>query len=540
MNKSMTLAEMANNANYAAMDYAQLVEINLAFLLALGKIKPLISSRRQEEMEMITCDYVKKMKGYCATREEILNNLFKEAEVIKDTPVYTSEDEDVQLTTPSTSEKRDDRNEAPLSLPKASSSVTEGLEADISQGDNISRNGSVSGCVLKPIDSGEKEMSIYDNAIADALTRPVNDSIDTTKPYFIDYSYDIDENEHIHYHSSFGHNLAPDKIQEFKAVGPKYVKNFMKCELIESTDDRLVARTNSNCIVRLYHTPTNNGEEFPVETTATPCLSAEEKKKKARRRATMKEAIEKVRRDVLEDAETKAPFLYKCALQHGRGFLMINRRLPKEYMDEEALVKMKNELDIYTQCYYEYAEVMLTKEAVAVMRDDNIEVVFFNMPVENNEEGRVETRVKKTKKDSIKTPRVDPRSKSITLFSEVTKELKTWPSFRACEKELYGEKGGRGMVSQLFDPKKGLKRLKGGWVLPKEEEKTPVNEKAHKRAVIQMKKDKEGNLWTVNTFNSITEASQVTGISHSGISKVCSGTYQSTGGFVWKYAEGAA
>ena len=62
MNKSMTLAEMANNANYAAMDYAQLVEINLAFLLALGKIKPLISSRRQEEMEMITCDYVKKMK----------------------------------------------------------------------------------------------------------------------------------------------------------------------------------------------------------------------------------------------------------------------------------------------------------------------------------------------------------------------------------------------------------------------------------------------------------------------------------------------
>lgn len=161
-------------------------------------------------------------------------------------------------------------------------------------------------------------------------------------------------------------------------------------------------------------------------------------------------------------------------------------------------------------------------------------------PIVSKEEEKVETKVKKTKKHSIKTPKVDPRSKSITLFNEDTKELKTWPSYRSCEKELYGEDGGHGMVSQLFDPKKGLKRLKGGWILPKEEEKTPEKEKAHKRAVIQMKKDKRGRLRAVNTFNSITEASQVTGISHSGISKVCSGTYQSTGGFVWKYAEGAA
>ncbi|MBQ4196247.1 MAG: hypothetical protein II659_00165 [Bacteroidales bacterium] len=161
-------------------------------------------------------------------------------------------------------------------------------------------------------------------------------------------------------------------------------------------------------------------------------------------------------------------------------------------------------------------------------------------PIVSKEEEKVETKVKKTKKHSIKTPKVDPRSKSITLFNEDTKELKTWPSYRSCEKELYGEDGGHGMVSQLFDPKKGLKRLKGGWILPKEEEKTPEKEKAHKRAVIQLKKDKRGHLRAVNTFNSITEASQVTGISHSGISKVCSGTYQSTGGFVWKYAEGAA
>lgn len=161
-------------------------------------------------------------------------------------------------------------------------------------------------------------------------------------------------------------------------------------------------------------------------------------------------------------------------------------------------------------------------------------------PIVSKEEEKVETKVKKTKKHSIKTPKADPRSKSITLFNEVTKELKTWPSYRSCEKELYGKDGGHGMVSQLFDPKKGLKRLKGGWILPKEEEKTPEKEKAHKRAVIQMKKDKRGRLRAVNTFNSITEASQVTGISHSGICKSCCGRYKGSGGYVWQYAEGAA
>lgn len=173
--------------------------------------------------------------------------------------------------------------------------------------------------------------------------------------------------------------------------------------------------------------------------------------------------------------------------------------------------------------------------------DDEKEVVVdAPAPVVIKEEKRVETKVRKTRKHSIKTSKVDPRSKSITLFNEVTKVLKTWPSYRACEKELYGEDGGHGMVSQLFDPKKGLKRLKGGWVLPKEEEKTLEKEKAHKRAVIQMKKDKRGHLHKVNTFDSITEASKATGFSHSGICKSCCGTYKGSGGYVWKYAEGEA
>ncbi len=144
--------------------------------------------------------------------------------------------------------------------------------------------------------------------------------------------------------------------------------------------------------------------------------------------------------------------------------------------------------------------------------------------------------VKKEKKTSIKEPKMDPRSKSITLVNVNTGEVKTWPSYRACEKDLYGDKGGHGCVSQLLDPKKGLKNLRGGWTLPKEEVKTPIKGLKHprKRAIVQMKKGKNGDLKIVNTFSSITEAAKATGLSHSGISKVISGTYQSTGGYKWE------
>lgn len=151
--------------------------------------------------------------------------------------------------------------------------------------------------------------------------------------------------------------------------------------------------------------------------------------------------------------------------------------------------------------------------------------------------------------------------KSITLVCEKTGEVKTWPSYRACEKELYGDpKKGHGTVSQLLNPKKGLKHLPGGWALPKEEKvvKAPAKKSAAiketkkvktlvkaqksstKRPVCQMRMDKKGNLKVVKIFPSITEASRATGINHTSISKSVTGTYQSAGGYIWKSAEAAA
>lgn len=177
---------------------------------------------------------------------------------------------------------------------------------------------------------------------------------------------------------------------------------------------------------------------------------------------------------------------------------------------------------------------------------------LIKTPVVGKAEKKVATSVVKPttikeakKKTSIKTSKStkrDPRSKSITLVNEKTGAVKTWHSYRACEKELYGDpKKGHGTVCQLLDPKKGLKHLPGGWALPKADSPSVKAPKlSTKRSVIQLKKDKRGRLKVVNTFSSITEASKATGIPHCGISKVLSGTYQSTGGYVWKAGESVA
>lgn len=168
------------------------------------------------------------------------------------------------------------------------------------------------------------------------------------------------------------------------------------------------------------------------------------------------------------------------------------------------------------------------------------------------------------KSSASKTSKGIHTPKSITLVCEKTGEVKTWPSYRACEKELYGDpKKGHGTVCQLLNPKKGLKHLPGGWALPKEEKvvKAPAKKAAAtketknkvvkktlvkaqrsstKRPVCQMRLDKKGNLKVVKTFPSITEAANATGINHTSISKSVSGTYQSAGGYIWKSAETAA
>ena len=179
------------------------------------------------------------------------------------------------------------------------------------------------------------------------------------------------------------------------------------------------------------------------------------------------------------------------------------------------------------------------QKAVETLVKTEVEDAVESKEEEKKESAKVETKAEKkvkTKKSATKVAKLDPRCKSIILIKDGVK--KEWASFRDCEKELGA---GHGTVSQYLSGK--LKSVKG-WVLNKEEEKTAVVSKKRKRTkskgVIQMKKDENGHLVVVSTYSSLAEAAKATGVSHSGISKTCSGTYQSAGGYVWKVAEAAA
>ena len=133
---------------------------------------------------------------------------------------------------------------------------------------------------------------------------------------------------------------------------------------------------------------------------------------------------------------------------------------------------------------------------------------------------------------SIKTKKMDPRCKSVTLVKDGVK--KTWASYRECEIEL-GVK--HGTISQVVSREMNSAK---GWVLY-EEEVTPVESKkrSKSKAIRQCGLDKDGHE-VDKVWSSLSEASKATGIPYSSISKAVSGTYQSAGGYRWMVAESAA
>lgn len=85
MQYNTELAEMADTADYAAMNYGELLKTKLAFNMAVGlQINPLLEEKRLEEMAKITHIYITTMSAYNATRSEILGCL--EAEGMKEEP----------------------------------------------------------------------------------------------------------------------------------------------------------------------------------------------------------------------------------------------------------------------------------------------------------------------------------------------------------------------------------------------------------------------------------------------------------------------
>lgn len=478
MNSTMTLAEMANSTNYATMNYAQLTELNFAFNWAIGQIKTLIPIKRREEMEVVTKTYVTVMNGYCATKEEILDCILKEEDDRKDDSVCSMDSEDVddQVAAVVSQEEKMDNGGTLPALPEASQPSTAESEAVSSQDDNAEKPQQD-----ETVLSETKEQTIIEQAVKDAMARPVKDEIDGNKAYFVDHYYEVSENGVLTHEWSNGHNLETKELEAFKSAGEKYAKYFMN-RVVETNDDYLVYyRKDTSIVVRIYHHAVESNDRVePVKSSSSKGVSEKDLKMREKKRAIMKKAIEKAKKDALEEEDASTPFLYKCGLEHGKGFLMINRRLPKEYKDVATLVEMKKAVEVHAKYYFVKAEVMSNEDGIAVMRGDMIDVIFFNIPInkdaheipiksELNGKGKkkeVEKKSgvksetnKKTRDTSIKTSKKGPRS--IAIIGTKDGETKKWNSFKECEVDLGA---GHGTVSQFFSGK--MKSVKG-WILEK-------------------------------------------------------------------------
>lgn len=482
MNNTMTLAEMANSTNYATMNYAQLTELNFAFNWAIGQIKSFLPIKRREEMETVTKTYVTVMNGYCATQEEIIDCILKEKESLKDEPVINMSSNDVddqESDVVISDEKKDDDGDLPA-LPDATLSSTEESETESS----LAENNSADSQNDKTVPQEDKNQTIIEQAIEDAMARPVKDEIDINKAYFVDFSYEITQEGKLVRNSSFGHNLDSKDLEEFKSAGKKYVEYFLKGDVVKVTDNYLVYKRDESLIVRIFQAPIENGGEAdPIESSSSDLISDEKAKKmKAKKHTTMKKAIEKAKKDALEEEDANTPFLYKCGLQFGKGFMTINRRLPKEYNDAATIIEMKKIAETYAKYYFVNAEVMSNQDGIAVMRGKMIDVIFFNIPIKNND---IDTPIKSTLKEKgeksvkkvvkgktkvksesnakkcvvSKTSKKDPRCIAITGTKDG--ETRTWNSFRECEKELGVSPG---TASQVVSGK--MKTAKG-WILEK-------------------------------------------------------------------------
>lgn len=151
----------------------------------------------------------------------------------------------------------------------------------------------------------------------------------------------------------------------------------------------------------------------------------------------------------------------------------------------------------------------------------------------------------KGEKKSIKVAMAS-KSKPITLINEVTGEIKTWESYKACEVELYNDpERGHGTVSQAVKANSDGRHINKVWKLYKGEAHAPEKKEQPKRSysrgksINQVVFYKDGSKVVVRTFDSITDASKATGIPYYSISKCANGTkgYHTTGGFGWDYAE---
>lgn len=394
-NSNFTLAELADTADYAAMNYGELLKTKLAFTGAVGlQINPLLEEKRLDEMAKITHIYMTAMNGYDATRSEILTLL--EAEGMKETRMFTHAQE-VDDRTRDAVPSEESLNEqahsdaAVLLLPEHVESMVDDAQKQV-----MIESSDVEEMPAKEESESNEAVSMETNnetfveeamGIMRTLTIPKN--VDPDEPYYMecDFSY---EGELGHSDPS-GRNMRRADLEEFRSAAEVYYRIFKKKNVIASTNDCLAYKDSLNTVtVRLYHFPEDAGNtaDTPVQEAD---LTADEKKKLKKKQSYLRKAIKLAKENAYSDGtDVDKPFYDKYMFRPGmKRSIELKRERERHYEDVADLTELMPAYESYAKLFQEGYTVLAKDNCVAAMMYDTIYVVLFNIPTQEKKRGRV-------------------------------------------------------------------------------------------------------------------------------------------------------
>lgn len=432
MTNSFKMAEMVNQANYAAMSYNELVTLNFAFLLAVGEIKPLMMKKRAEEMDAHTEEYVAKMNNYGASKAEIMNCLEKKA--MRETPYGTSDHRDVDDQTPKEEKDNQDKGEDVLALPEHCPNTMDDVDVKASlgaidddstqEGEDDSESSSSEGEPhpdtpdemvsgndqeeAKPSDdnaAGETEVleveettivetkgnALVEEAIEMMKTLPAPDDINVNAPYYVEADFAYGDTAKPGYSDPTWRNMGRKDLEDFRDASVNYEKLFLKHEVLASTNDYLIVSESGNSIkVRMYHFPEGalvkpevvkpNGE-ISYAVTETDVKEAKHKE------LLLKKAIKKAK-EISSTIGTPAntPFYDRFTFKKNYKTVDLRGEPRRFFVDEDTLPIIMSSFETYARLFQEGYMTLSKDNCVAATGSGNtIYVVLFNIPVKKKE-----------------------------------------------------------------------------------------------------------------------------------------------------------
>ena len=417
MSNPIEFAEKVNSTNYAAMSYYELVTINLAFLLALGEVKPLMEKKRTEEMDAHTHEFVAKMNNYGASKAEILACLEKEA--MREIPYGPLPSQDVEEQTPtSKAEDNQDKGEEELALPhpentdggmdviaedevpdsdsmESNEAAEEDSAASSSTEDSLPVNSEREDGVEIPVTKEQEygntisltpgEHDFVEEALETLKALTVPDYINVNAPYYVDGTFAYGDTAKPGYSNPKWRNMGRKDLEDFRDASVNYEKLFLKHEVLVSTDEYLVVNESLNSIrVRMYHFPKQyhaGAETISQNYDDLQDLSEDEIRARKFWLSLMKKAIKQAKEfSFLDGTDTNTPFYDRYKFSRDNKTLKLVGDRVRYYEDVNTLSEIMPSYETYARLYINRSLVLAKDNCVATVSEGKIYLVLFNIP----------------------------------------------------------------------------------------------------------------------------------------------------------------